>query len=157
MDALMREYGISQLEWRACDALRMRVSMSAIGSLILMGLPARLGYTGDLARQRELAEADAAQRKAAEERAWTTAQLAAVVGLHFEARCAGGLDDERFFGHFGLASCVRFNRQYSDGCLSTRLRTDERTGDSTLSTPANGGSPGRRGRRFALPLERHAQ
>jgi len=28
--------GISQLAWRACDALRMRVSMSAMGSLMVM-------------------------------------------------------------------------------------------------------------------------
>jgi len=88
--------GISQLAWRACDALRMRVSMSAMGSLIVMvvcSLPAGLGHTRDLASQGELPEADAAQCETTHEGAWPTAQLAAIVALDFESRRPLGLGD----------------------------------------------------------------
>src|SRR6185503_6695753 len=44
-------------------ALRMRVNMSAIGSLMLIAdsLPARLDHAGDLAAHRQLAQLDAAE------------------------------------------------------------------------------------------------
>src|SRR5207302_2293904 len=93
MATLMREWGISQLEWRACEALRMRVSMSAMGSLMLMASPARFGHARNFTRQGQLAEADAAQREATNERAWPAAELAAAVRLHLEPRRAVRLDD----------------------------------------------------------------
>src|SRR4051794_36605307 len=86
MASLMREVGISQLAWRACDAFRMRVSMSAIGSLMLMGLPARLRHAGDLAGERQTTKADTAQREASDERARPTTQATPVVCLDFVAR-----------------------------------------------------------------------
>src|SRR5947209_8659181 len=102
MASLIPEKGISQLEWRACEALRIRVSMSAMGSLMVMGgLPASLGHARDLSGQRELAEADAAQREAADECPRPAAQLTAVMRLDFEARRTTGFDDERFLGQPG--------------------------------------------------------
>src|SRR5260370_40346340 len=99
MARLMPENGISQLEWRAREALRMRVSMSAMGSLMLMGLPARFGPARNFPRQRQFAEANAAQREAADEPARPSANLAATVRLHLEARRTSGFDDHGFFGH----------------------------------------------------------
>ncbi len=86
MASLIVEKGISQLGCRAREALRIRVSMSAMGSVMLMALPARLCHARNFTCQRELAEANATQREAANERARTAANLAAVVRLHFEAR-----------------------------------------------------------------------
>src|SRR3954454_18637676 len=92
---------MSQLECRARDALRMRVNMSAMGSLIVMRTsPARFRDARDLARQRQPAEADAAQREAANERARPPAQLTAIVRLHFEARRTFRLDDHGFLGQW---------------------------------------------------------
>src|SRR5437899_9857978 len=102
MARLMREYGISQLACRARDALRMRVSMSAMGSVMLMALPARLRDARDFAGERQLAEANPAQREAANERARPSADLAAIVRLHFVARRTLRFDDERLFGQPGL-------------------------------------------------------
>ena len=72
----------------------MRVSMSAIGSLIVMGSPARLGHAGNLARERQSSEADPAQREASDECARPATQLAAVVRLRFEARRTLAFDDQ---------------------------------------------------------------
>jgi len=117
------ENGMSHLVCRASDALRMRVSMSAIGSLMVMGLPARLGDAGDLTRQRQTAEADATQREPADEGPRPAAQLAAVVLLRFEPGRPVRFDDQRCLGHCGLASCVRFSPR--TGCLSTRRRINQ--------------------------------
>src|SRR5207247_3424925 len=62
-------------------ALRMRVSMSAIGSVMLIGsslLPARLDDAGNLAAHRIFAKLVAAQTELAENAARTTGQRAAV-------------------------------------------------------------------------------
>src|SRR5512147_1626391 len=58
MAALMFEAGIWTSTWPMTCALRMRVSMSAIGSLMLMrfSLPARLDHAGHLALEREVAQ-----------------------------------------------------------------------------------------------------
>src|SRR5690348_9317900 len=84
------------------QALRMRVSMSAIGSLMLIGnpmssrirwtwrnesesvgpatcLPARLAHARDHALERELAEADTAQAEAAQVGTRTPAPAATIV------------------------------------------------------------------------------
>src|SRR5665647_3637104 len=76
--------GISTVLCRAVLPLRMRVSMSAMGSVIDMvldSLPARLGQTGDDALVRYLAQADAAEPELAVVRARATAPAAAVVLL----------------------------------------------------------------------------
>src|SRR5512143_2251484 len=61
-------------------ALRMRVNMSAIGSVMLIArsLPARLDHAGDLAAQRELAQLVAAEAELAVDAARAPGQRAAV-------------------------------------------------------------------------------
>jgi hypothetical protein len=79
----------------------MRVSMSAMGSLMLMAdLPAGLGHAGDLTRESQATEADATQGEAPNERARPSAQLAPVVLLHFEPGRPLGLGDHGFLGQF---------------------------------------------------------
>src|SRR3990172_10741587 len=73
MARLVRDAGKRTSEWRARLPLRMRVSMSAMGSEMFIGLPARLGYAGQLAHQRAFAETDAAQPEAAHVGARATA------------------------------------------------------------------------------------
>src|SRR6185503_1040358 len=121
------------------QALRIRVSMSAIGSVILMSeplllsfpwtwrtvmgdgrravrrsmdsrpspnaqrptrLPTRLTHAGDHPLQAQLAEANAAQTEAAQERARTAAAAAAIVHPHLELRLPLALFDHGFTGHF---------------------------------------------------------
>src|SRR5262249_25709188 len=92
------EAGTSTFGWRAWIALRTRVSMSAMGSLVIVlllhlhpgyprprgasgpriSLPARLDHAGDLAVEGELAEAKAADAEFAQERARPAAAPAAV-------------------------------------------------------------------------------
>src|ERR1051326_1210712 len=100
MADLMREKGISQLGWRAREALRMRVSMSAMGSLMVMACssPARLGDARDLTGQRQLAEANAAQGEAPNECARAATEPAAAVRLHLEASRTVRFRDHGFFG-----------------------------------------------------------
>src|SRR5262245_48143207 len=100
ISAFSRDAGTSTRVCLAVTALRIRVSMSAIGSVIKLRLsspchvPKRLGTRApapapsllpaalrdarDVALERQLAEAEAAQRELAHERAWAPAQLAAV-------------------------------------------------------------------------------
>src|SRR5687768_12574335 len=70
----------------AVQAFRMRVSMSATGSvrLIPSPSPAGLAHTGDLAPERELAETDAAQSEPAQHGPAAPAALAAPHGPHLE-------------------------------------------------------------------------
>src|SRR5690349_7792328 len=91
------EAGTSTLGWRALIALRTRVSMSAMGSLVIVlllrlrpgypqrrsfrtsiFLPARLDHAWNLAVQGELAEAQAANAELAQERARPAAAPATV-------------------------------------------------------------------------------
>src|SRR3954466_8518186 len=82
---LVREAGTTTSVWRARDALRMRVSMSAMGSETFIGLlPARLRHARQLAQQGPLPEADAAQREAAQVCAGPTADGAAVIPADLE-------------------------------------------------------------------------
>src|SRR5690242_13813425 len=71
-------------------ALRMRVSMSAIGSVIVIEVlpssPARLGHARDLPGVHELAQADAAELELAVHRVRPAAALAAGVRPHLELR-----------------------------------------------------------------------
>src|SRR5688572_17541861 len=82
-------------------AFRMRVSMSAIGSVIMMvsSSPARLAHAGDLALEGELPEADAAESELADEGTRPTAAPATVVAAHFELRLALGLLDQALLRH----------------------------------------------------------
>src|SRR3954470_11972652 len=82
MSILIRDAGISVRVCFAVTALRIRVSMSAIGSVISQlsiasarvswrapaaraNSPTALGHPGDVALERQLAEAEAAQRELA--------------------------------------------------------------------------------------------
>src|SRR5438093_3141774 len=80
----------------------MRVSMSAIGSEMFMErylLPARLHDAGELAVQRQLAEADAAEAELPHVGARPPAEVAAVVLLDLELWRPLGLDDHRNLSH----------------------------------------------------------
>src|SRR5688572_24916388 len=87
----VREAGTTTSVWRARDAFRTRVSMSAIGSeMFIRFLPARLGHARQLAQERTLPEADAAEREPPDEGARSPAHEAAVVRLHlvlWRTRC----------------------------------------------------------------------
>src|SRR5688572_9014859 len=82
-------------------AFRIRVSMSAIGSVIMMvsSSPARLAHARDLALEGHLAEADAAESELAEEGARPAAAPATIVAAHLELRLALRLFDQRLLGH----------------------------------------------------------
>src|SRR4051812_43656315 len=98
------EDGIRTWSCIATLALRMRVSMSAMGSVIVMSSPrlpspARLGDARDLALMGELAEAQTAQAELAVHRARPAAPPAAGVGAHLELRLALLLLDQSLLGH----------------------------------------------------------
>src|ERR1700730_1624728 len=85
----------------AVFALRMRVSMSAIGSVIVIvgPSPAGLGDTGDFAGMDHLAQAEPAQSELAEHRPRAPAPPASRVGAHLELRLALLLVDECLLCH----------------------------------------------------------
>src|SRR5680860_121417 len=82
--------GMTTVSWNATFAFRRRVSMSAIGSVIVTVAPSSprcLGNAGDLPCVRELAQADATQTEASVDRARPTAFPATGIAAHFELRC----------------------------------------------------------------------
>src|SRR5687768_2160428 len=81
MATLRRLPGTTQFCAPLIRALRMRVSMSAIGSVIMVSisLPRGLAHAGDLTLQCELTETAPADPELAVVRSRTTTQLAAVV------------------------------------------------------------------------------
>src|SRR5581483_11539911 len=81
---LSLDEGKSTFALRAVIALRMRVSISAIGSVIFFSLPARLHDARDVPAQRERAEAHTAQPELPHERARPPAQRATAPVAHFE-------------------------------------------------------------------------
>src|ERR1700704_5657376 len=97
----VREAGTTTSEWRARDAFRTRVSMSAIGSeMFIASLPTRLGHARQLAHQGALAEADTAQCEPPQVRPRPAADGAAVIRPHRELRGSLRLCDHRFLGHW---------------------------------------------------------
>src|ERR671931_2498664 len=102
---LRRELGISARSCSALLALRMRVSMSAIGS-VSIGSPGALGHAGNHALVREVAQADPAEAELLEDRARAAAPIAARVVPHLEPLRTRLLDDERLLRHaFTRSSC----------------------------------------------------
>src|SRR5436309_759969 len=99
---LSREAGMSTFSCSAPLALRMRVRRSAIGSLRIRPLPARLHDARNLALERQLAEAEPAHLELPEVGARAAAQLAAVIGARAELRLTLGLHDERGLRHMRL-------------------------------------------------------
>src|ERR1700751_5604752 len=97
------EVGIAACSCSALLALRMRVSMSAIGSVSTASLlPTRLRHAGNRALVRQLAQADAAQPELAEDRARTAAPIAARVVAHLELLGSPLFDDERRLRHYSF-------------------------------------------------------
>src|SRR5688572_5417682 len=99
MASLWRDHGTSTAAFRAAPPLRMRVNMSAMGSVSMGASPAGLHDAGNLPLQGELAQADAAHAKAAVEGARPPAEPAAVVGPHPELGRAGSFHHQRRLGH----------------------------------------------------------
>src|SRR6187397_1886625 len=98
ISSFRREVGIDVESCIALLALRMRVSMSAIGS-VCMSLPARFGHAGDLALVRELAQAELAKAELLVDSARSAAAVAARVLPHLVARLALGLRDQGILSH----------------------------------------------------------
>ena len=127
MFALNLEYGISTVSCFAALALRRRVSMSAIGSVIVIWanalsrygfrrphassrsvraadlqrrcLPTGLRNAGQLAAVGLLTKADAAEAELAVDGVRTTADLATRIGAHLELRLSGRLVLKSGFCH----------------------------------------------------------
>src|SRR5512142_1974736 len=81
MDALTRDEGIATDSFSASCALRMRVSISAIGSLMLMLCllsPAGFGHAGDFTAHGDVAQLVSPQAELAVDPARAAGQLAAV-------------------------------------------------------------------------------
>src|ERR1041384_2470073 len=80
--------------------LRIRVSMSAMGSVMVMSyLPRRFGHAGDLARMGHLPQADPAEAEPTVDSLGPAATVAPGVGPHLELGLALLLLDERLLGH----------------------------------------------------------
>src|SRR6185369_10100364 len=101
MSALMREAGMSTRVCLAVTAFRIRVSISAIGSVIALepSLPAALRHAGDVTLERELAEAQAAQGELPHVGAGPPAEVAAVAQPNLVLRRLLFLGDLRGGGH----------------------------------------------------------
>src|SRR5215213_6866587 len=100
MSTLTREVGISTVSCSALFALRIRVSMSAIGSVsIWCLLPRALRHAGDRALVGELPQADPAEPELLEDRARAPTAVAAGVLANLVPRLAGCLDDQGLLGH----------------------------------------------------------
>src|SRR5579862_7205565 len=87
-DSFSLELGILTLSCMAVLALRIRVSMSATGSVIVMSAflpsPAGLGDTGDLSRVHHHTQADATEAELAQDGPRTSAAPAPRVGPDLE-------------------------------------------------------------------------
>src|SRR5882762_4170015 len=92
--------------WNATLPLRIRVSMSAMGSVIVMTAPSPAGlrHARHFAGVHHLAKADAAQPELAVHRLRSTAAPAACVGAHLELGLAQLLLDKSLLCHALLLS-----------------------------------------------------
>src|SRR6478736_859818 len=89
ISSFRREVGIVAVSWSALLAFRIRVSMSAIGSVSIgVPPPGALGHAGDHALVGELPQADPAEPELPEDRAWAAAPVAARVFPRLEPRRA---------------------------------------------------------------------
>src|SRR5215210_6240552 len=89
-----RDVGISARSCSARFALRILVSMSAIGSVCMPLLPARLRHAGDDALVGEVPQADSTEAELLEDRARPAAAVAARVRARLEALGLGRLLDQ---------------------------------------------------------------
>src|SRR5918997_6753177 len=112
MSSLRREVGISAVSCSALLALRMRVSMSAIGSVSIRApSPAGLRHARDLPLVRELAQADPAETELAIDGARAPAAPATGVVPNAEALRLLRLVDERLLSQFLPFPPVFFARE----------------------------------------------
>src|SRR5918996_3497789 len=112
ISTFIRDVGIWARSCSAWLALRMRVSMSAIGSVSIVSLlllPGALGHAGDHALVGELPQADPAEPELLVDRARTAAPAAARVGAGLELRRALPLRDHRLLGHSAYCSLPAAN------------------------------------------------
>src|SRR5438094_167715 len=110
----MREVGMRVSSCNALLALRIRVSMSAIGSVIIIAgplLPRALRHARDRALVGELAQADPAEPELAIDGARPAAPVAPRVLAHLELLRPGSLRDQRLLGHSLLLPSVRGERE----------------------------------------------
>src|SRR4029453_4649957 len=105
--SLCRDHGTSMLALRACAPLRMRVSMSAMGSVIMSGSPAGLHEPRDLSLARGVAETEAAHGEATVEGTRPAAEGTAVVRPDPELRGPGSFHHEGGLRHDILPAVVR--------------------------------------------------
>src|SRR4051794_22155329 len=114
ISSLSLEFGISARSCSALLALRMRVSMSATGSVSIGSTPRSspspraLRHAGDHALVGELPQADAAEPELLEHGARPAALVAAAVRTRLVLRRARGLRDQRLLGQDPLLvpSCL---------------------------------------------------
>src|SRR5437762_14200752 len=110
---------MATVSWYAWLALRRRVSMSAIGSVIVIGLsnpsrpgslacraygedlysPGSLRHTGELTTVSHVPDADPAEAELAVDGLRPAAALATGVGANRELRLRGRFEDQRLLGH----------------------------------------------------------
>src|SRR5689334_14036718 len=97
--------------WNAVFAFRIRVSMSAMGSVIVtarsLPSPRALRHAGDLARVGHLPEAYPAESEVAIHRARAPAPAAPCVRAHLELRLALLLVDQCLLGHVSVTPARR--------------------------------------------------
>src|SRR5581483_9845342 len=123
-----RELGISVVSCIALLALRIRVSMSATGSVSICSSPARLRHARDDALVGEVAQADPAEAELLVHGARPTAAVAAAVLARRELLRARGLDHERLLGHALLVPPVLGERQAQPAQERARLVVGLRRG-----------------------------
>src|SRR5215208_6436633 len=114
ISSLSLEVGISVRSCNALFALRIRVSMSATGSVSirLALLPRALRHARDHALMGELPQTDPAEPELLEHGARAAALVAARVVAHLELLLARRLDDQRLLGHSCLVPpCLGRDRQ----------------------------------------------
>src|SRR4051794_25278965 len=162
--------GISTSSWNAVFAFRRRVSMSAIGSVIMSAPPRSrprsprcLGHAGHFAGVRHGAEADAAETEALVDRARAAATAAPRVPAHLELRSALLLLDKGFLRHLycsASTALLAFAALTTSAPFTPRapllaslrhpcrpaLTSSARRGGTGIPVPAGVRGPGRRWR-----------
>src|SRR3954452_5004509 len=98
------ELGISAVSCSALLAFRMRVSMSATGSVSISSLlPGALRHAGDHALMGELPQADPAEPELLEDRARAATPVAARVLPRLEPLRPGRFRDHRLLRHYSAS------------------------------------------------------
>src|SRR3954462_6150312 len=123
ISSLSLELGISTRSCSALLALRMRVSMSATGSVSMVSLflPGALRHAGDDALVGELPQADPAEPELLEHGARPAALVAAAVVARLVLVRTRGLRDQRLLGHSLLLVPSSFGRERQAQSTQERL------------------------------------